>query len=601
MSTALIRRSVMRSGGRKDYQDSEVPADEITIGAGPDNALQIPDPTIDERHASIRTRRGEISVRALGSKLVVVNGRGVKSSVLAVGDRLGLGSYTIEVLEAPSGFAVALLVEQTGPASEQDWGQRFVTSLEAAGLRKRRATWVVVIVVVAATLVVPMAGSLTRKAGLLGPDAPVAERMWLSGELSGAHELVAGGDCLSCHQVPFLQVKDTACLDCHEDIASHARETLAEGETCATGGDSMVETCAVRNWMHVNDMQTGRCGACHREHNEPSMLVDRSSGNCVDCHNVQADFERGGDPLAVVEGFSPETHPGFEVTLPVGDDDPTSDSFRLIVAGVGESAEQSNLTFSHVQHLDEEQVRDAGGSGALQCANCHEPDGNGEHFKPVKMLTHCEQCHELTFDEDEPLRRLPHGDAPEAVRVIREHFLSKYVEPRATSAFEFERRPMPDGERMSVACTASALSCAQSAFNRVFSEQLQQTDEGCAKCHKVVDLQAAEPEMRYAIRTVRMPRDFMPAEHFPHDQHRILSDPAGSEDQTGDAACLTCHAATKSEKSSDVLMPGEGTCFACHRDETASSRVSLYCADCHGYHPRSGLGRSMTDTRSNLQ
>ena len=598
MSTVLVRRSVTRVGGRRDYQDAEVSVDEISIGSGPRNTLQILDATLDPSHATISVSTGKATLRVAGSKRVSVNGVPVASKRLQVGDRLEFGSHTIQVIEAPSGFALALLLEQTGPAREPTWEQRFVTSLQGAGLRKRRTSWLLAAVVVIVCIAVPMAASLTRKAGLLGTAAPIPDRLWASGALSGAHELVAGGDCLSCHQLPFRQVRDTACLECHEGVQSHVRERLTPGGKCSAAKLSVSEQCAASAWMTMHDLQTDRCGSCHREHNEPSTLVNRSSGECVECHGVTPALQRLSDPLTVVNGFSPDAHPRFEVTLPVAEKDLLGADLQFVTETLGKAVEKSNLKFSHVEHLDAEKVRNAGGGGVLECADCHEPDGIGEHFKPVTMLGHCERCHELTFDEDEPLRRLPHGNATEAVRVMREHFLRKYVQPASRSADKPKPRPLPDHVPKTVSCTASALACAQSDFDRVFGEQLRQEDGGCAKCHQVVDSQASEPEDRYAVRLVHLAADFMPAEHFPHDQHLILSDAAGGQDRKGDSACLTCHAALKSSVSRDVLMPDATVCFDCHRDESVNSRVSLSCADCHGYHPGSGRSPLPTVARS---
>jgi hypothetical protein len=62
----------------------------------------------------------------------------------------------------------------------------------------------------------------------------------------------------------------------------------------------------------------------------------------------------------------------------------------------------------------------------------------------------------------------------------------------------------------------------------------------------------------------------MPHANFDHSQHGLVD-------------CASCHAAaTKSQQSSDVLLPGIATCRTCHNSgtEAAESR----CFECHTYH-----------------
>ena len=55
---------------------------------------------------------------------------------------------------------------------------------------------------------------------------------------------------------------------------------------------------------------------------------------------------------------------------------------------------------------------------------------------------------------------------------------------------------------------------------------------------------------------------------------------------TGDDACLSCHAAKKSEDASDLMVPGITKCIECHGDKAAAERVTVQCVSCHEYHPR---------------
>ena len=65
-----------------------------------------------------------------------------------------------------------------------------------------------------------------------------------------------------CHAVPFVRVRDSDCVTCHDhtndhvDVAASARVGL----------------------QHV------RCATCHQEHNEPPHLIVNSDELCTNCH-----------------------------------------------------------------------------------------------------------------------------------------------------------------------------------------------------------------------------------------------------------------------------------------------------------------------------
>jgi len=60
----------------------------------------------------------------------------------------------------------------------------------------------------------------------------------------------------------------------------------------------------------------------------------------------------------------------------------------------------------------------------------------------------------------------------------------------------------------------------------------------------------------------------MPHARFDHRAHQL-------------ATCTSCHAATTSRETSDVLMPSIATCQACHTPRTGAE---ARCFECHGYH-----------------
>ena len=60
---------------------------------------------------------------------------------------------------------------------------------------------------------------------------------------------------------------------------------------------------------------------------------------------------------------------------------------------------------------------------------------------------------------------------------------------------------------------------------------------------------------------------------FHHEKHRTL-------------ACVECHEAATSSKTSDVLLPTIATCRKCHGTSVATigSSIAADCVVCHNYH-----------------
>jgi predicted CXXCH cytochrome family protein len=108
----------------------------------------------------------------------------------------------------------------------------------------------------------------------------------------------------------------------------------------------------------------------------------------------------------------------------------------------------------------------------------------------------------------------------------------------------------------------------------------QFTRRGCVGCHGVIDTHASDIFDRFQVIPIRFARDYFPSNRFPHRSHEI------QKKLTGDAACLSCHAAKKSEDSSDLMIPGITKCTECHGDKAATERVTVQCVSCHEYHPR---------------
>ena len=65
--------------------------------------------------------------------------------------------------------------------------------------------------------------------------------------------------------------------------------------------------------------------------------------------------------------------------------------------------------------------------------------------------------------------------------------------------------------------------------------------------------------------------------------------------------CESCHAAGKTAKASDLLLPDLASCRECHGGEGSKAEVATGCALCHNYHADDGapwlVQRSIAEAR----
>ncbi|MEL6793496.1 MAG: cytochrome c3 family protein, partial [Pseudomonadota bacterium] len=85
-----------------------------------------------------------------------------------------------------------------------------------------------------------------------------------------------------------------------------------------------------------------------------------------------------------------------------------------------------------------------------------------------------------------------------------------------------------------------------------------------------------EPDERgrttWKVQGALLQRHWMPKSFFNHEPHFAMD-------------CVSCHAATTSKTSEDVLMPPIENCRDCHLgEETSEASASSGCLACHGFH-----------------
>ena len=582
----LLIRIADESGG---HSDSELSFDKIMLGSANEAHIQLPG--LELRHATIESNKHGLLIRSIARDGVQVNGSTVKQAALQVGDLVDLPGATLHIEEAPPGFDGTVMVRRAAGHVSSLSAQKL--NLSDTLLAKRAFAWLGALLVVLGMFVLPFLFSGERAA-----DAPVAalfsDQVWTSGELHVAHELVTGDNCAGCHGAPFERVQNEACVACHGAIQDHVSAGfLAASNLSTVGLDFGVKT-------------NERCGTCHREHNEPSTLVSDADGDCIQCHSADDGIHRDSDPLARVVGFAQQTHPSYEYMLPrfdvqefTGSGD---SSWRLEAVSDAEilnSPETSELLFPHDIHLDPGEVTDLGTGEALTCGSCHNLSIDGEHYLPINMEAHCQDCHQLDFDESDPARSLPHARLREAVFALEGMLLKKYFDPDDTGDL-FAYRRLPDRPERSAGCTDAPEVCVERELKQVVDAQFS-GEIGCAACHSFERQDAIDIEDQYWVHPVQLPQDFVPDARFDHVAHQILRDIDSDALLVGDEACVTCHAAEESDKATDLLMPTMDNCYQCHGDRDSSAQVALGCIDCHAYHPRDMTGADLiVDTNNKL-
>jgi hypothetical protein len=197
-----------------------------------------------------------------------------------------------------------------------------------------------------------------------------------NGPLSSAHASF-GADCASCHTA-FDEVSDSKCAVCHEKY-----------------GDELGAFSFSSHYLYhstdfsrvVPSPEEVSCATCHTEHTgRDANITAVPDTYCATCHDSTPSFE---------------DHPAFMPAAATGTAPMRAGAGRS-GSGAGDSAEadgrallleDSNLTFSHTQHVIE--VRKAADIADIQetCLTCHRAEETGASFKPISFDEACASCH----------------------------------------------------------------------------------------------------------------------------------------------------------------------------------------------------------------
>ncbi|MES0872787.1 cytochrome c3 family protein [Sinimarinibacterium thermocellulolyticum] len=515
-------------------QTEQVVSGAVTIGRATDNTIPLSGLLVALHHARLTPGSGAtLQLECLGAVDVIVNGLvGQRSAVLAPGDELRIGGHRLCVSVDGDGGLV-LEVRECDPQGATG-GDGAITSLDAAGWRMRRPAVIAAALVLLVCLMVPLVLRAVSAPAWVEDRVP-SDRWWTSGAISNAH-LQFGAECEVCHEQPFVRVRDEACLSCHAAVAHH--------------GDDLAS-------MQDAGLDQQRCASCHFEHGGTQAVLPDHPALCADCHAQPGDFA-GLDGVGSAADFA-TAHPPFRVTVttmtPTG-----PQTQRRLLAPDGQDV--SGLIFPHDLHLDERGVRGPNGRQVLRCADCHRPGPGAVGFEPLRFETDCQRCHQLDVDVGGLPFRLPHGDA-DAVRTLLQSAVSMTpVELPESEPSTNRRRP---GER----ADRGDPSSAPDPIDEVFERRV------CAKCHEIDKPQDQLVRVREPI----LRKTWMPMARFTHEPHRWVN-------------CDTCHAASVSSDSNDLLLPQIESCRGCHGGVGSSARIQSTCIDCHRFHQAKDLTMS---------
>ena len=569
----ILIRVWSRDGGERTSVDRLVDAEILRIGRGTDQDLELPDLRLELAQAEIVRREANAYLIAKPGAVVVANGQNIKEHRLKGGDLYEIGRFKLQVgaAAAESGADFQLDVEET-MSQRDERAQRIArmrTSLADLKISRRQLSWLLFVSVLIITLALPMwerfgqpSAAPAAKGTSPGSGGMVANVLWKPHELSAAHSFFKN-DCGKCHEQPFKKVRNEACLSCHQDVHSHVADPKLAALPAFAGA---------------------RCESCHREHQGvTARLVDRSDALCASCHS-QIKVKFPTSTLESASSFSTQ-HPAL--SFQIAQLDEQSGKFEWVDTRGETVAAVTNLKFPHDFHLNPKGVTGPNGHKVLGCSDCHEPDAGGVTFKPVDMQQHCASCHSLAFDPDDPTRVLPHAQPAQIVGIIRDFYAREALGGSAAivGAPDVVNARRAASQQLTAGQSRAALDWANQRSASVIDEVF--TERTCNLCHTVQS--SGDKAVPYKILPVA-----------PQGRHRMAGATEFDHSQHAGEKCETCHAATTSKLSTDLLMPDIKRCRDCHGDPGSSARIQTACVDCHGFHFVGGASIAAAPSREEL-
>ena len=537
--------------GQPVRAERAVEGETIRVGRGTQCEIHLPDPRVVQLHASIDQQGDSVVINAADGEMLA-DGVLAREARFTPGVHVAVGPYDLTVESAPEGYDVALAIELVRPLPDDLAGIRANSrlSLAVTGLSKRAPAWALAIFIALAFLALPITNTLVPSLREVISALPVTpDQSWNPGELAAGHQII-GRKCSTCHEIPFVRVRDSACVGCHQ-------KTLGHVQTVALQQDLFGDT---------------RCANCHADHKGPHALSRGDPDLCATCHG-DLKHRKPDTVLANATDFGSD-HPGFKLTLLQGP--AKDDTARIAQTDAARLFERSHLKFPHDTHL-RTNLRAPKGRKTLECRSCHLPDASGKSFEPISMRKVCVECHLLEFEPAVTKRQVPHGSVDDAVTTLREFYSYIILNDVPVDVIDVgairSGLPRLGGGAVNEEQRQRALNWAN-AKTRQVAEDLFEA-RVCIVCHfvdRTVTRLKAGRERGWSVTQVSIATTWLPKARFDHLKHRTYK-------------CGDCHHVEKSHSSADIAIPDIVTCRQCHTGtEPAANKVVSTCIACHGFH-----------------
>lgn len=563
--TFRLRQIEQASDGREIVRVSNIDRSTLTLGRAAENDVRVPDLAVELHHADIlRADDTHIEIKAADTLAFDVDGDPTLFARIdcRVGAELRFGTYRIKVSLDEDGATLLTIrqVEEKGIRSG-NFNERNAFALASVLPSKRMLAWVTATIVLLVFLLVPV---ISQQFHAAHPASKiVGDGSWSPGKLSVAHHTLEER-CEACHVKPFESVRNETCQSCHKTAHDHAPAARMSMARANPPLGTMFLQAVAKGFGREDP---GGCVDCHNEHRGLVPMALPQQQFCADCHGALSSLLTD-TKLGNAGDFSKQ-HPQFAPRIVTNPD--TRSLTRVSLDA--RPRETSGLTFSHRLHLDPQGgvARMAASIGSergyglrLECKNCHHPSEEGVRFRPISMERDCEGCHSLVYDKvGDIFRTLHHGKVDQ---MIADLSAASPHQPVVTG----RRRPGefgPGGAYYSNFAPPSGGGLIGRAMSR---------DGICGECHTPTTLGG-----KLSVVPVTLISRYMANGWFDHRAH-------------SQTPCASCHAASGSTNSADVMLPGIAVCRTCHAGQEATgAKVPSGCAMCHRYHPPNVAQSSM--------
>jgi hypothetical protein len=433
---------------------------------------------------------------------------------------------------------------------------------------------------------------------LLGLASANRERFINPAPLSSHHSgpeftrLAAKADgsqgCVLCHKglhSGFVEIgadaigAAKASLSFDKLVGSHPKDFSRMDRSC-------VACHAAQSLHQASVARDTSCSVCHLEHQGAGALPPVTEQRCTACHGDLNQMSASAALARTLPAalFAKKIIPGLVVPATTR----PAEGFTKIITSFAvdhpefqvlrdQRTDPNPLKFNHRLHLAGDRIPPVGGK-SLDCADCHKPDVSGAFMQRISFEQNCRACHALNFDEHNPGMTLPHGDAT-FVRAYLRSLPAQYADhatrnlgitgerERATfvaTQMRDLRARVRNGEDLEREVFFSDANTGPAPSIAGLPPTARAKFAGCAYCHTVTPREDAAPFIAPPV----TPDRWLLHAQFDHSTHTMMS-------------CVDCHAAAKSERTADIILPSAQTCIKCH---SPKGGVSSSCTVCHNYH-----------------